>query len=152
MASDFGPKERANHGTFRVERVRGFKLRVRNIDSTALDSLFYRKMITGDQHVAGGKLAQDCLMARMLSPPSLNMQSNTKTQWSDIPNKVAVAIGRINEAMSFIKGECGAWAEDVVLDLIVRDRPPRDLQVLKLALSSLAKYYYKPKPRYRFSI
>ena len=144
--------ERASHGKFRIEKTGNFRLRVRNIDTSPLDSLFYRGVIGQDEHTAGGRFAQDCLMARMLAPPALNLESTTKTRWSDIPDRVGNAIGRINRAMLYVTHKCGRSSEQLIIDLIVREKIPKDIKALRSALDALSAFYYQPKRRYTFSL
>lgn len=150
--SDLGPKERLQHGAYRLERTGRFGVRIRNVDTSALDGLFYRGLISQDEHTAGSRLITDCLMARMMGPPGLNLDASTRTQWSDIPDGVAKAIGRINQAMDHVVHTCGREAENIVVLLLTREKIPRDLNHLKMALTALAEHYYRPKVRYRFDI
>lgn len=153
-AADFGPKERAQHSTFRVEKTGNFGVRVRNIDSSLLDGLFYRGIIENDEHGAGSRFAKDCLLARMLGAPAMNFDSSTKTQWSNVPNGVADAIDRINRAMEYVTRSCGRTAEPIVTSVIVQNRMPDEegLTVLRHALSALCEFYYQPKRRYSFDL
>lgn len=153
-AADFGPKERAQHATFRVEKTGSFGVRVRNIDSSLIDGMFYRGLIDADEHGAGSRFAKDCLLARMLGAPAMNFESTTRTQWSNIPNGVADAIDRINNAMNYVTRSCGAAAEPVVTGAIVWNQMPVSdgLPLLRRALSALCEFYYQPKKRYRFDL
>ena len=149
---DMGPKERLQHGQHRVERAGRYGVRLRNVDCSALDALFYRDLISQDEHTAGSKLMMDCLLARMMGPPGFNSEATTRTQYSDIPDAVAGAIDRINEAMSEVRRRCGAASEGVVIELLIRDTVPVDVRLLQAALSSLAEHYYRPKRRYKFDL
>jgi hypothetical protein len=150
--SDLGPRERQQHGAYRLERTGKFGVRIRNVDSSALDGLYYRGVLSQDEHTAGSRLVADCLMARMMGPPGLNLDASTRTQWSDIPDGVAKAIGRINEAMDYMIRSCGRASENVVLLLVTRETVPQDIPALKRALAALAEHYYRPRRRYRFDL
>lgn len=143
--SDLGPRERLQHGAFRIERTGKFGVRIRNIDSSALDGLFYRGLLSQDEHVAASRLMVDCLMARMMGPPGLNLDASTRTQWSDIPDGVARAIGRINAAMTYMMKSCGRASENAVILLVTREQIPSDIKALGRALSALAEFYYQPR-------
>jgi hypothetical protein len=150
-AVDLGPKERLQHGAHRLERTRS-GVRLRNVDGSALDALYYRDIITQDEHTAGSRLMVDCLLARMMGPPGFNSEATTRSQYSNIPDTVAKAIDRINEAMAHVAKQCGRQAEVMVIPLLTRDALPRDLPALRRALSALAEHYYRPKKRYRFDL
>lgn len=152
--ADLGPNERLQHGAYRLERTRT-GVRLRNIDGSALDGLFYRDIISQDEHTAGSRLMTDCLLARMMGPPGFNSEATTRSQYSNIPDTVAKAIDRINEAMSHVTHKCGRGAEEAIIPLLTRDLVPEDLTVLRRALSALAEFYYRPKrpkPRYTFEL
>ena len=150
--SDFGPGERLQHGKHRLERAGRFGVRLRNIDCSAIDGLYYRDIISQDEHTAGSRLMVDCLLARMMGPPGFNSEATTRTQYSNIPDAVAKAIDRINEAMGQVIHSCGRAAEDMVVGLLTKDLIPTDLTLLRGALSSLAEFYYRPKRRYGFDL
>lgn len=149
--ADLGPAERLQHGRHRIERTRT-GVRLRNIDGSALDALFYRDLISQDEHTAGSRLMTDCLLARMMGPPGFNSEATTRSQYSNIPEAVAGAIDRINQAMTHVVHRCGRGAEEAVVPLLTKDIIPPDLGVLRRALNSLAEYYYRPKKRYRFDL
>ena len=149
-AADFGPKERLRHGQHRVERSGRFGVRLRNIDGSALDALYYRDIISQDEYTAGSRLMMDCLLARMMGPPGFNPEATTRTQYSNIPDAVAGAIDRINDAMAHITHHCGREAEGAVIPLLTRDASPKNTELLRRALSALAEFYYRPRRRYVF--
>jgi len=152
--ADLGPSERLQHGAHRLEKTRT-GVRLRNIDGSALDALFYRDIIGQDEHIAGSRLMVDCLLARMMGPPGFNSESTTRSQYSNIPDAVARAIDRITEAMAHVSHKCGREAETIIVALLTRDAVPSDIQALRSGLLALAEHYYRqrrPKPRYTFEL
>jgi len=141
--SDFGSPELRQHFTTVVESTGPVvgRHRLRVVDGCELDRLFYRELISADQHSAGLRLGGDFIRAGCKAS-SLEPSDTSKGGVSG--GRFLFAVQRIAKAMSFIKREIDYSHAKLAMAVAANERQiasRKEIAKLGRALDVLCSHY-----------
>jgi hypothetical protein len=142
---DTGTKERASHGTLRPELTgKAYEFHVRVIDSSNIDRLLLRDLITPDEYDTLSRLHIDIVRASLHGYQASDFEPRVSGgQGQSVSEKTALARVKVNNIVRHLTEECDVYIANLVYNTALGDIEPRKSQIVKLkkGIESLYDFY-----------
>lgn len=144
--SDTPTPEHLEKGEFREEFVSasGSEKRFRRLDSSEIDRLYLRGVLTQDQHATLQSFTEDLMEAGLVFCPKAGLiQSGTSGHAQFIADNAFRRVKRVERQMQLLAREMTFGARMIVMAALTEDRrvSPRNTPLMNVAADLLAEVY-----------